>query len=60
MFRMTVETTSDAFVDMDGEFYPTALVAILRQVARDIDAGAWNGKVRDANGNRCGSWELSE
>ena len=51
-FRIDIGTGNAAFKD------PEELGRILRGIARDVDAGAKSGKVRDSNGNTIGRFDF--
>ena len=54
-FKMNIEMDNDAFT---GD--PAREVArILRNVAERFSGGEYAGTVRDANGNRVGSFEIT-
>lgn len=56
MFTLTMETEGTAFRP-----YPEGEVSvILRQVINQVGNGTHSGTCRDSNGNKVGSWELTE
>lgn len=56
MFTMTFKTENAAFADGD---MAAEVARILKEVAAQIEFGAqMSGTVRDANGNRVGTYEL--
>jgi hypothetical protein len=63
-FTMRVETGNAAFQDdtPDGErFFPgPELARILRDIAERVNDGQTHRAVYDINGNRVGSWEITE
>lgn len=57
MFRCEFSTSNAAFDDAPA----TEAARILREIARKIERGeAFDGQVRDANGNRIGAWSMDE
>jgi hypothetical protein len=36
------------------------VAAILREVARELAAGGTRGTIRDSNGNKAGTWRLTD
>lgn len=54
-FTMTIESGNAAMVEDVG----AAVAEILRKVADAVDVGCYRDGVRDGNGNRVGSWELT-
>ena len=50
-FDLKIELENDAFRD-SGE-----LPRILREVASKVEDGEIRGRIRDVNGNTCGSWK---
>jgi hypothetical protein len=68
-FTMHVETGNAAFYRGDdgddtpeGEHFEPGpeLVRILQATARQVDDGFTSGILNDSNGNRVGSWEITE
>ena len=55
VFSLTIECDKAAFEDD-----PDQLAKLLRQVADRVDDGQrqQSGSVRDANGNKVGTWEV--
>jgi glutamate synthase domain-containing protein 1 len=54
MFKLEIDTTSDAFA---GQDYPYEIARILRAVADAVfQSSQANGTIRDINGNRVGTW----
>jgi hypothetical protein len=59
MFKLQIETGNAAFADDTG----AELARILRELARRIEIGmhtSGGATVRDANGNKVGSWSYEE
>ena len=56
MFKLEFDTDNAAFED--GREAECA--RILRRIAERLEAGATYGRAMDANGNKCGEWELTE
>lgn len=55
MFIAEFATDNDAFAEID---HAVATASTLRGIARKIEAGKFEGVIRDANGNRIGSFRL--
>lgn len=55
--KIQFETDNAAF---DGDNHATETALILHDIAEDIASGATMGTVRDANGNRIGTYKLAE
>jgi hypothetical protein len=54
MFKLTLDCGNDAFTDsMHHE-----IGRILREIANKVERDWPSGPIYDANGNRCGSFEL--
>ena len=53
MFTLTIKTDNAAFADLETE-----VARILRDAARRIEGGETDGKLRDANGNTVGRFDL--
>ena len=58
MLTVTVETDNAAFGDTPEEALAES-ARILRVVAGGMESGSLSGTVRDVNGNRVGTWELT-
>ena len=56
MFKMYIDTANAAFDD--GAELETA--RILREIADKLDAGELENSVRDFNGNKVGTFELTD
>jgi len=56
MFKMKIKIWNAAF---DDEGIQTELARILRFVAKEIEAGIYNDKIRDINGNEVGEYSIS-
>ncbi|AYN57998.1 hypothetical protein HWB90_gp048 [Mycobacterium phage Fowlmouth] len=58
MFTLEIRTTGDAFVG----FTEQEVAKLLRDVAHQVESYAASNKTHsiiDINGNRCGSWKLT-
>lgn len=54
--KLTIENGNDAFQE---ERLERETAALLVEVAGRIECGEKAGKIRDGNGNECGSFELT-
>ena len=59
MFSVNVETDNAAFGDREPEPACAECARIVRIIAGELDAGRLSGSIRDVNGNRVGTWELT-
>lgn len=63
-FTLHVDTGNAAFYNMTGEVHLPGpeLARILRKLAETLEHGTHeqDGLLRDVNGNRVGSWEITE
>lgn len=57
MFTVTIDTDNAAFDSTSGK--QREIARILKEIAGLVRAGEDSGKVRDANGNTVGSWEIT-
>ena len=55
MFRLMIDTSNAAF---EGAARGRALAKLLREVAKDPEAGYSGGPLRDLNGNTVGRWSV--
>jgi len=57
MVKIEFKTDNDAFANDNDEW---EIARILQLIARQIQDGYDNDKIRDINGNTIGSWEITE
>ncbi len=58
MFTLTLETSNEAFDDLDLRAFEVA--RILRTVAARVELGVTEGHARDINGNRVCTFSFEE
>ena len=61
MLTIKIDTGDAAYFDEDGDFCPEEeLARNLRYVIRRLEDGATHGVIHDVNGNKVGSFELTD
>jgi len=60
MFTLEIETSNAAFGDDDRQEKLAEIARIIRLLADRLDNGQDEGKVHDINGNRVGTFELTD
>lgn len=56
MFQLHFDTSNEAFSDSPAR----EAARILRKVARRLESGETDGRIRDVNGNTVGRFDLTE
>lgn len=57
---ITVGLDNDAFIDeRNGELHRPALAELIREAADLIANGVFDGRLRDMNGNTCGTLKIT-
>lgn len=59
-FTLHFHLDNAAFHDEDDELYTPEVVQCLANVARNVELGDRAGGVVETNGNRVGSWEITD
>lgn len=63
-FTMTIESEGAAFTDDPAEELGQTLQKVssqaLRKISHLVEAGLAEGVVRDTNGNRVGTWQITD
>lgn len=56
MFKLSIETTNEAFADDPNE----EIARLLEKAAQRVRDGYQSDLLRDANGNTVGSWSIGQ